>query len=120
MKPYFLKIVKIASEKINSFLALMKECWIWFFFFNAISNERKERAPLTFDRLWLSDQEGSIVVIWLHEQRYCFVPADPCVKPPERGRKIQTLRQCCHADTESSKKKKKKKIYVVWQVGKIH
>lgn len=29
--------------------------------------------------------------------------ADACVKPPEQRRKIETLRQCCHADTEKKK-----------------
>lgn len=43
---------------------------------------------LTSVCLWLSDQEGSIVVIWLHQQLCCFVSADACEQPPAQRRHI--------------------------------
>lgn len=57
----------------------------------------KGNNPLTSVCLWLSDQEGSIVVIRLHEQLHCFVPADACEQPPEQRRHVGTIRRR-HAD----------------------
>lgn len=58
----------------------------------------KGNNPLTSLCLWLSYQEGSIVVTWLQEQLHCFVSADTCEQPPEQRRHIGTKRQRCHAD----------------------
>lgn len=32
--------------------------------------------------LWFSDQKGSVLVVWQHEQLYGFAPADACEQPP--------------------------------------